>query len=162
MTNVTMLTKELVEQFEFAVGRRVTAAEYMELRKQAIFELGSGYSVSMPTSQPDTSRPIMPGLMLQEQASVNPYNYALNNFDMNNYTQNMTSINPDPVVEQKVTPIETKAIMQSTSVPNQIPASEPVTKQPTTNKSAEIQAASTNEISNDNTDDFFKLVSKFS
>ena len=30
MTNVTALTKELVEQFEFAVGRRVTAAEYMD------------------------------------------------------------------------------------------------------------------------------------
>ena len=57
MTNVTALTKELVEQFEFAVGRRVTAAEYMDLRKQAIFELGSGYSI--PSSQPDIARPFV-------------------------------------------------------------------------------------------------------
>ena len=82
MTNVTALTKELVEQFEFAVGRRVTAAEYMDLRKQAIFELGSGYSI--PSSQPDIARPFVQESLVSYPRTNNPDYYSQSGGYMNN------------------------------------------------------------------------------
>lgn len=184
MTNVTALTKELVEQFEFAVGRRVTAAEYMDLRKQAIFELGSGYSI--PSSQPDITCPFVQESPISYPMTNNPYNYSQNVGCMNTpnpifnnpntmqavpkpavpqnepsvqLTQQPVSAEPvrEPqtnVVEHPVAHVETK---QSDPVPVQTPVSNTATNQTATIKP--VVAQITKE--NDNSNDFFKLVGKF-
>lgn len=177
MTNVTALTKELVEQFEFAVGRRVTAAEYMDLRKQAIFELGSGYSI--PSSQPDIARPFVQESLISYPMTNNPYNYSQSVGYMNNYAPNPEFNNsntmqavPKPAVPQNepsveptrvpqtdvakhpVAPVETK---QSDPAPVQTPVSNTATNQTATIKP--VVAQITKE--NDNSNDFFKLVGKF-
>lgn len=184
MTNVTALTKELVEQFEFAVGRRVTAAEYMDLRKQAIFELGSGYSI--PSSQPDIARPFVQESPISYPMTNNPYNYSQNVGCMNTpnpifnnpntmqavpkpavpqnepsvqLTQQPVSAEPvrEPqtnVAEHPVASVETK---QSDPIPAQTPVSNTATNQTATIKP--VVAQITKE--NDNSNDFFKLVGKF-
>lgn len=186
MTNVTALTKELVEQFEFAVGRRVTAVEYMDLRKQAIFELGSGYSI--PSSQPDIARPFVQDPPVSYPMTNNPYNYSQNVGCMNNYTPNPVFNNPNtmqavpkpavPQSEQSVQlmqqpvnaepgresqtnvaehPVAPVETKQSDPIPVQTPVSNTATNQTATIKP--VVAPITKE--NDNSNDFFKLVGKF-
>lgn len=186
MTNVTALTKELVEQFEFVVGRRVTAAEYMDLRKQAIFELGSGYSI--PSSQPDISRPFVQDPPVSYPTANNPYNYSQNVGCMNNYAPNPIFNSPNtmqpvpkpavPQSEQNVQlmqqpvsaelvrasqtnvaehPVAPVETKQSDPVPVQTPVSNTATNQTATIKP--VVAPITKE--NDNSNDFFKLVGKF-
>lgn len=186
MTNVTALTKELVEQFEFAVGRRVTAAEYMDLRKQAIFELGSGYSI--PSSQPDIARPFVQESPISYPMTNNPYNHSQNVGYMNNYAPNPEFDNPNtmqavpkPAVsqsEQSVQlmqqpvnaepvrasqtnvaerPVAPVETKQSDPIPVQTPVSNTATNQTATIKP--VIAPITKE--NDNSNDFFKLVGKF-
>lgn len=185
MTNVTALTKELVEQFEFAVGRRVTAEEYMDLRKQAIFELGSGYSI--PSSQPDIARPFVQESPVSYPTTNNPYNYSQNVGCMNNYAPNPVFNNPNtmqevpkPAVPQNEPselmqqPVSVEQIRepqtdvaehqvasvetkQSDPIPAQTPVSNTATNQTATIKP--VVAQITKE--NDNSNDFFKLVGKF-
>lgn len=186
MTNVTALTKELVEQFEFVVGRRVTAAEYMDLRKQAIFELGSGYSI--PSSQPDIARPFVRESPISYPMTNNPYNYSQSVGYMNNYAPNPEFNNPNTMqavpkpavpqnepsvqlMQQPVSveptrvpqtdvaehPVASVETKQSDPIPAQTPVSNTATNQTATIKP--VVAQITKE--NDNSNDFFKLVGKF-
>lgn len=186
MTNVTALTKELVEQFEFAVGRRVTAVEYMDLRKQAIFELGSGYSI--PSSQPDIARPFVQESPASYPITNNPYNYSQNVGCMNNYAPNPVFNSPNtmqsvlkstvPQSEQNVQlmqpPVSAESVRESQTnvadhpvAPVETKQSDPVPVQTPVSNTATNQTATIKPViapitkENDNSNDFFKLVGKF-
>lgn len=179
MTNVTVLTKELVEQFEYAVGRRVTAAEYMELRRQAVVELSAGYSISdMPVTNsfipatnnpavnpiqtnPDASNPslLTPVTRQSEQSAVMTQNVAIPDVTPVLNPVPSVPVTPVPTVEAKLnpTPIAAPVSPESTPVPTPVPKVNVAPKAAIVN-TAPIQTDSNTD---NGSSDFFKLVQKF-
>lgn len=93
MTNVTLLTKELIDQFQEVVGRRVTAEEYMTLRKQAILEVNAGYFVSANPTQ--MSPVLLASSVTQPALGPVPVNKT-QTMPTNTATKYMDSNNPIP------------------------------------------------------------------
>ena len=135
MTNVTLLTKELIDQFQEVVGRRVTAEEYMTLRKQAILEVNAGYFVSEPVVT-KTQKESLPDFANPTQMSPD------------SLMSSVTSSVMDPVPVNKTQTMPTNTATKYMDSNNPIPSD----KKP--------EAASL-EGKGNSSNDFFALVNKF-
>lgn len=149
MTTVTILTKELVEQFEFVVGRRVTAVEYMELRKQAMDELNAGYSVSIST-QCELNLVHSNSNAINHAKSAITSTTTFPNLSPAAGNANVAANNPDVSAPVLIPEKPTSASNQVTAInPTPAPCGVQVPRRDLV----------MNELSE--TDDFFKLVNKF-
>ena len=46
MNEISVLTREIVAEYESLIGRKLTPSEYLGFRNQAMMELNSGYSLA--------------------------------------------------------------------------------------------------------------------
>lgn len=154
MTNVTLLTQELVEQFESVVGRKATASEYMDLRKQAVSELSAGYFVQesvVPVPQ-NESKPASVSTSEQTNADYVQITPSTKTNCETELPYRQEPAQTKPVVEQVFRKKEENHSSSIQPVPAAVP--EPMTR-PMMEPSESVTQK------DDKTNAFFALVNKF-
>ncbi len=57
MTALTLLAREMAEEYRSLTGRQITAEEYLKFRKQALRESDRGYAGSLEAAPPREAPP---------------------------------------------------------------------------------------------------------
>lgn len=134
MSEISVLTREMVNEYESLIGRKLTPSEYLGFRNQAMVELNNGYGIMHETNQN-----IVPTTMTAQNA--------------------VTPVQPQPVATEKAVQMEQHTAFPVTSVVTKeiVPpvVSKPVVQQTQTIKPVAIQPTVSKE---QNNDPFFSMI----
>lgn len=108
MNAISILTREMVTEFESLIGRKISAAEYLEFRTRALAEIDAGYSGCSLSVVPIEQTSIVQPLVTTQVQSISQSSVA-NNIKRVNEPKNETN-DIQPIIEQKemIQPIVTK------------------------------------------------------
>lgn len=112
MNAISILTREMVTEYESLIGRKISAAEYLEFRTRALAEIDAGYSDCstsvVPIEPTSIVQPLATTQATTQVQSISQSSVA-NNIKRVNEPKNETN-DIQPIIEQKemVQPVVTR------------------------------------------------------